>query len=134
MATLKTMVISSDFRYARQVQAKLLSAVHEHGYSKACIFAIRLAVEEAINNAIRHGNSMDTSKKVEITFNVDDNRAVITITDEGTGFEPSSVPDPTRDENLHKPSGRGIMLINAYMDEVEYNDRGNVVRMLKKKS
>lgn len=110
---------------------QLLGVVNRCGYGEACAFAIRLAMEEALCNAIRHGNRMDPSKVVEVDYDIDPARAIITVTDQGEGFDPSTVPDPTTDENLEKPTGRGIMLMRAYMDEVHFNDRGNQVRMVK---
>ena len=116
----------------RQAEQRLLKEVARHGYSETAIFAIRLALEEALANAIRHGNRSDPAKKVEINYEIDDHRALITITDQGDGFNPSQVPDPTTDENLAKENGRGIMLMRAYMDEVHYNARGNQVQILKR--
>jgi serine/threonine-protein kinase RsbW len=128
------MVIASDLKAVRQVEGRLLKQVAGHGYSEAAVFAIKLAVEEGLTNAIRHGNGGDRTKEVEIVFEVDDQCAVITITDQGTGFNPSTLPDPTADENLEKPGGRGIMLMRAYMDELTFNERGNQIRMVKRNS
>lgn len=118
---------------ARKAENQLLSEVAEHGYDEAATFAIKLAVEEAVNNAIKHGNKYDRAKAVEISFDVGPDRAEVTVTDEGVGFHPENVADPTADENLEKPTGRGIMLMRAYMDEVCYNGKGNQVRMVKRK-
>ncbi len=126
------MVINSDLKAARGVEEKLLRAVECCGYGEAARFAIKLALEEAINNAIKHGNKGDPRKTVDVSFQIDAKCAVITIADEGKGFDPDSVPDPTADENLEKPSGRGIMLMRAYMDEVRYNEAGNQVTMTKR--
>ncbi|MFW5840598.1 MAG: ATP-binding protein [Planctomycetota bacterium] len=128
---LESAVIESDFMQAKQLQQKILSEIDKYDYDQCAVFAIRLAMEEALNNAIRHGNAGDPSKKVEVEYEVSPEKVMIQITDEGVGFIPEKVPDPTADENLEKPSGRGIMLIHAYMDEVEYLKRGNCVRMVK---
>ena len=104
------------------------------GYSEGDQFAIKLALEEGLNNAIKHGNAYDPAKTVQVTFAVTPQQVDISITDEGQGFDPARVPDPTCDENLEKPCGRGIMLMRAYMDEVHYNPCGNQVRMVKKNS
>lgn len=125
------MVIPSDLQAARQLALELLGVVRRHGYGETCAFAIRLAMEEALYNAIKHGNRMDPAKAVEVEVDVNKDRAIITITDQGEGFDPTGVPDPTTDENLEKPSGRGIMLMRAYMDEVRFNRRGNQVRLVK---
>ena len=126
------MIIPSEWNAVRQVEDRLLTEISHHGYSEASIFAIKLALEEGLSNAIRHGNSRDPAKKVRIAFDVDDYRTIITITDQGPGFDPTVVPDPTTDENLEKPNGRGIMLMRAYMDEIRYNAQGNQVRIVKR--
>jgi len=127
-------VISSDLDAARQLAEDLLTQVESKGYAEGVCFAIRLALEEALINAIRHGSKFDRGKKITVSADVGEKRTAMTIADEGEGFDPSDVPDPTADENLEKPTGRGIMLMRAYMDEVAYNDRGNEVRMVKYKS
>jgi len=124
-------VIPSDLKEARRLEEALLTEVERHGYSEASAFGIKLALEEALNNAIRHGNGYDAGKTIEVTYDINDHRAVFTITDQGRGFDPEAVPDPTADENLEKPYGRGIMLMRAYMDHVRYNPAGNEVYMVK---
>ena len=109
-----------------------MASVDKHGYSESARFAIKLAVEEALNNAIKHGNQHDPHKTVEVRYDISDEKAVIVITDQGKGFSLVSVPDPTADENLEKPSGRGLMLMRAYMDEVQHNEAGNQVYMMKR--
>jgi len=131
-ALAQTIRIASKLDQARQVEKELLSQADRFGYGDAAVFAIKLALEEALNNAIKHGNGFDATKTVEVTFDIDAEQAVVTITDQGKGFNPETVPDPTADENLEKPCGRGIMLMKAYMDEVEYNKKGNQVRLVKR--
>ena len=125
------LAIPSDLSAARQAEQVILGEVARCGYSEGDVFAIKLALEEALNNAIRHGNACDNGKVVEVQYDVDDDRTTITITDEGEGFDSGEVPDPTTDENIEKPCGRGIMLMRAYMDEVRYNETGNQVHMVK---
>lgn len=126
------MVIASNLEAARAVEKAILREVARHGYDEAATFAIKLALEEGLNNAIKHGNRYDSEKSVEVHFDIDGERASVTITDQGKGFDLSAVPDPTADENLEKPCGRGIMLMCAYMDEVRYNEKGNRVHMVKR--
>jgi serine/threonine-protein kinase RsbW len=130
----KKMLIRSELTAARSVEDRLLEEAARCGYGDAALFAIKLALEEALNNAIKHGNRMDPNRAVQVQFSVDGDRTEISIFDEGAGFDPSQVPDPTADENLEKPCGRGIMLMRAYMDEVRYNPRGNQVYMMKRKT
>lgn len=114
-----------------RVADALLDQLQARGYSEVTVFAVRLAVEEALNNAIRHGNRLDPEKKAELVYEVTDECVDIRVSDEGPGFDFHQVPDPTLDENLDKPTGRGLMLMRAYMDVVEYNDKGNELHMVK---
>ena len=124
-------VIKSDLEAARQLEDEVLAEVAASGYDEAATFAIKLALEEGLNNAIRHGNGFDRNKTVRLEYDINPRRVIITVTDEGGGFSPGGVPDCLADENLDKPSGRGIMLMQAYMDEVHYNAAGNQVYMVK---
>ena len=83
--------------------------------------ALLLAVTEATTNAIIHANKCDINKLVSVDVNVEKTKIIIKITDEGEGFDPSIVPDPTQPENLLKDSGRGVYLMRVYMDELKYN-------------
>lgn len=126
------MEIPSDLNAVRQAQQRVAAEVARYPYDEATRFAIKLAVEEGLNNAVKHGNRFDPAKTVELQYDVDAARVIVTIADQGPGFDPDAVPDPTADENLEKPCGRGIMLMRAYMDEVEYNETGNRVRLQKR--
>jgi serine/threonine-protein kinase RsbW len=124
-------VIPSDPAEARRVQEEIeqllqARATHDHD-----VFSIKLALEEALVNAIKHGNQMDRSKNVHISYRLHADRFEIDITDEGPGFDPNDVPDPTAFENLERPCGRGLMLMRHYLTEVAYEGRGNTVRMSK---
>jgi len=114
-----------------RVENMVLPAVSAKGYGERALFAIRLALEEAVSNAIQHGNKLDNTKKVTVDFTLDDDKVVMAVTDQGEGFDPSSLPDPTLDENLEATSGRGIALMKAYMDSVEFNEKANKVTMTK---
>ena len=127
------MVITSNLQEARRVERKVLEQVQRLGYGETARFGIRLALEEAINNAIKHGNEGDPAKGVEISFSVTEQQVEITVADQGDGFDPDSIADPTTEENLQKPSGRGIMLMRAYVDEVRYSSKGNAVTLIKRK-
>ncbi len=112
---------------------QILSGMEEKGFSKDDVFAVHLALEEAFLNAVKHGNKMDPDKTVTIDYTVDHEKVEIGIRDQGTGFNPQSVPDPRIGENLYRPEGRGLLLMNAYMHVFEYNERGNGVRMIRYK-
>jgi len=112
-----------------RVQRGLAEALGRFGYDPAACFAVRTAVEEAVGNAIHHGNGGDPGRRVTVEYAADAESVVIDVHDEGLGFDPRSVPDPTRPENLDIPAGRGIMLMRYYMSEVEFTVPGNHVRM-----
>jgi len=124
-------VIPSDAAEARRVQEHIEQLLQTAPFQDRDLFSIKLALEEALVNAIKHGNQYDRDKKVEITYAMLADRFVIHITDEGEGFNPEDVPDPTAFENLERPCGRGLMLMKYYMSEVHYNARGNSVTMAK---
>ena len=123
--------ITSDMAEARRVQTAIELALQQVCFDEQDIFAIKLAVEEALVNAIKHGNQMDLDKRVVVSYRVCPERFDVRITDEGQGFKPDDVPDPTAVENIERPCGRGLMLMRHYMNEVSFNGRGNSVRMAK---
>jgi serine/threonine-protein kinase RsbW len=94
-------------------------------------FGIKFALEEAVVNAIKHGNQMDGAKKVRVHYWLSTRFFAVRVSDEGGGFDPGDVPDPTAVENLERPCGRGLMLMRHYMTEVVYNATGNCVAMTK---
>ena len=123
--------IPSDYNAGRDLQERILEDVQRQGFSTDNAFAVRIALEEALVNAIKHGNASDASKKIHVEARVTAKRAEITIEDEGGGFDRQAIPDPTLEENLHKCSGRGIHLIEAYMDEVQWSRGGRRLKMVK---
>ena len=113
--------IPSDFTACNDIQLRIMEDVEQNGFDSESIFAIRIALEEALVNAIRHGNRLDPRKKVHVEAEVTRGRAEIVVEDEGPGFDRGTVPDPTADENLCRPSGRGILLIESYMSDVSWS-------------
>ena len=98
-------------------------------------FGVDMAVREAITNAVVHGNKLDSAKVVELRLRNTPEAFEITVHDQGTGFDPNSIPDPTKDENILKTSGRGIFFMRNFMDEVKWSKDpagGTNVRMIKK--
>ena len=130
-ASRMTFTIPSDFAAGRNVQQQILDDVQKKGFEGHNFFAINLALEEALTNAIKHGNRLDPRKKVRVEAKVTPRRAEIVVEDEGEGFERGGVPDPTTRDNLEKASGRGILLMEAYMSEVKWDRGGRRVRMVK---
>jgi serine/threonine-protein kinase RsbW len=114
--------------------AELLTALKREKWNADDIFAVHLAVEEALVNAICHGNRSDHSKHVSLNCKLAADRVVVEVADEGPGFDPERVPDCTAPEHLKRPCGRGIKLMRSYMSRVEYTDGGHRVVMEKQRS
>lgn len=115
------------------VYEQILSKLEANGFDEDDIFAVHLALEEAFLNAVRHGNKMDPTREVKIDYSVGLDRIEISIMDEGDGFSPASVADPRYGEGLYKPGGRGLLLMNSYMDMVKFNEKGNSLYMVRYK-
>ena len=122
--------IPSDTAEAMHVQERIIVLLEEHGYSIRDVFSMRLAIEEAIVNAIRHGNQRNVDKSLRVEWSVNADRVIVSVEDEGPGFDPESVPDCTADENLDKPNGRGIKLMQSFLTALEYNEVGNRVTLI----
>jgi serine/threonine-protein kinase RsbW len=127
-------IIDSDLSQQREIQKRILDAVEAAGFTSDNLFAVKISLEEALINAIKHGNKLDPKKKVHVEASVTTRETEIIVEDEGPGFNRSTVPDPTAEENLLKCSGRGILLMETYMDRVEYSNHGRRVRMIKRNS
>ena len=131
-ASVKTMVIPSQLDQVALVAEALLQDLEAvNTFSKEAIFAIRLALDEAVTNAVRHGNQLAPDKTATITYAITPQTCRITVCDQGPGFTLCDVPDPTEEQNLCRPHGRGVMLMHAYMDEVSFNDTGSCVTLVK---
>jgi len=129
--TEKTIVIPSRLEEAPQVQQEVVDELQSRDYPSEAVFAVRLAMDEALSNAIRHGNGSDPEKTVTTRFTCTDRKITISIEDQGPGFVPDELPDPTAKENLERPHGRGVMLMNAYMTDVSYANQGRKVILTK---
>lgn len=125
--------IPSKSGEGQAVQERIVALLEELEYPMRDVFGMRLALEEALVNAIKHGNGMDPDKKVQIECRVSRDHVWVKIQDEGPGFDPASLPDPTLEENLDKPSGRGILLMREFMTNVEYLENGTCVILEKKR-
>ena len=112
--------IPSKAKEIHRVEEKLEKFCQEHGMNKNQIVNCAIAVTEVVNNAIRHGNKQDPSKKVFIQFSISGNNITIRITDQGKGFDPENLDDPLHPDNLLKESGRGIFIIKQLMDDVRF--------------
>ncbi len=127
----RSVVVSSAPSALADVFHEIVVNLQAYHFSEEDIFAIHLALEEAFMNAIKHGNKMEPSKAVKIDYFIESDKIEICMTDEGEGFDPVVIPDPRYGDNLYKPAGRGMLLMRSYMDVVEFNKRGNSVRMIR---
>ena len=107
----------------------VVRAMADQLYAEKDVFAVRLALEEALVNAIRHGNHDDVARRVSVSYLVGPERVLVEVKDEGDGFDPGEVPDPLAPENLERSSGRGLHLMRTYMTWIRFNARGNCVTM-----
>lgn len=126
--------IPSELDAGHAVIEELMSALETLGWEGRDVFHIQMAIEEAVVNAIEHGNNRDESKQVHVVFHVNRERAELSVTDQGQGFDHRNVADPTEDDRIDQPRGRGVMLIRELMTESTYNEVGNGVWMLKLRS
>lgn len=120
-------VIPSDPVIGRRLVDELLQHLESQAWSRRDIFGIHLAVEEALANAIYHGNDSDANKHVRFTCRLSPQKVFVEIADEGPGFCPDSLPDPTDPTRIGCPGGRGVMLMRAFMSRVEFCGCGNRV-------
>jgi serine/threonine-protein kinase RsbW len=115
------------------VVEKIMAVIGEMGCVKDQEFEIRLALSEALANAVLHGCQNDPAKKVNICVECDPERGMLVVVrDPGSGFDPAEVPSPIEGEQIYRGGGRGVYLINQLMDEVEYHRGGTEIRMIKR--
>lgn len=121
--------LSSDVSNLIQIE-KLIDSVCDNCHITEDNYGnILIALTEAVNNAIVHGNKEDVSKKVTLTYVVSNNEVCFVVKDEGKGFDLNQVPDPTLPENINKLNGRGVFLMNSLADEVVYEENGSAVSL-----
>jgi serine/threonine-protein kinase RsbW len=125
--------IGSEYNACPDVRQQILDEVARQGFDSHSTYGIRLALEEALINAIKHGNRMDASKRVRVQAKISQRQVEIVVEDEGPGFDRRRVPDPTLAENLEKSNGRGILLIEMYMDKVSWSRGGRRLKMIRRK-
>jgi len=124
----------SETGAGKRLLDEVLAQLEAQQWPQRDIFGAHMALEEALVNAIKHGNCCDASKKVHVTCTLWTDCLRIVIQDEGKGFDPNHVPDPTDPDNLELPCGRGLMLMRSFMSKVEYNKVGNCVVMEKQRA
>ena len=125
----KMIKIGSDIENLRIVEKTIDEISTELGIREDCYGKIMVSAMEAVKNAIVHGNKSDINKIVEINIEDKLDELVITVIDEGNGFNPFNIPDPTKPENIENLSGRGVFLMSRLADSIEFNKTGNMVTM-----
>jgi serine/threonine-protein kinase RsbW len=120
-------VIANDLVLGRRLLDEAIQHLEALEWGRRDIFGVHLAVDEALVNAIFHGNARDATKHVRFCCWLSSKRLRVEITDEGPGFNPDSLPDPTDGAHLDRPGGRGVLLMRAFMSHIEFQDRGNHV-------
>ena len=123
--------ITSDLKSIPEIIHDLIDKIKTLPFSEGQVHDIKLSLEEALVNAMKHGNKFDPALLVTVQIGTDSRALVITVADQGQGFDFRSIPDPTKPDNLQKLSGRGVLLIRSHMDEVEYLDSGRKIKMTK---
>lgn len=129
----RSLTLPSERGSSRLVTDDLLEKLGHYGWPPDDIFAIHLAAEEALVNAVVHGNKLQPEKTVQVECLVSPDLMRIEITDQGEGFDPKRVPDCTLAERLESPGGRGVMLMRSFMTRIEYNAKGNSVLLEKRR-
>ncbi len=127
----KECTIRSTLDEAHSLITEVMGKLDGSAWNTKDQFAINLSLEEALVNAVNHGNRADPSKKVMFACRLDDDRIFFRIEDEGDGFNPDALPDPTDPEHIMIASGRGVFLIRSYATNVKWNAKGNVVEFEK---
>ena len=127
----KKIEIPSDIKYIEKVREEILGHLERFKVEESIQFDIRLAIEEAVRNAIEHGNPPNKGLSVVVSYCVDKDKIEVTVEDQGEGFDFKKVPDPRTEDNIMKGGGRGVFLIHKLMDKVTYNKKGNIITITK---
>ncbi len=126
-AKYQTLKINSNTQSLRLVERLVEDVCQIYSVNEDCYGNMLIAVTEAVNNAILHGNKNDPDKFVKIGFESDDQKLVFSITDEGEGFDHTNLPDPTDPVNIDKISGRGVFLMQSLADSIHFEQNGSKV-------
>ena len=125
----ETLVLESEMNSISQVEKRIDAQAQMLNIDDEVYGKYMLSVVECVNNAIVHGNKMDKNKKVTMHYHISNTKIEVTVSDEGDGFDPDSLPDPTAEENLERDCGRGIFLMRHLSDELEFANNGRTITM-----
>jgi serine/threonine-protein kinase RsbW len=124
----------SDMNIAHNLIEEVMGQIRLGSWNNKEEFAVNMALEEALVNAIQHGNGSDPAKQVHFSCRLNEQRIYVRVEDEGNGFDPNAVPDPTDPEHILVASGRGVLLIKSFVSRVQWNEHGNVLEFEKDRS
>ena len=130
----KECTFSSDMGTAHHLIEEVMTAVRTDSWNDKDLFAVELVLEEALTNAVKHGNHSDPAKNVRFECKLNSRKCWVRIEDEGSGFDPNSLADPREPANQMAASGRGILLVRHFATRVKWNERGNVIEFEKDRS
>ena len=129
-----SLVLASRFENIEVAERALIDLCRRAGCAEDEEYWLVTALREAVANAVRHGNRRDPERLVRIAYTIDNSTITIRVEDEGDGFDPADIPDPTDPENLLRPNGRGIFYMRQFMNRVDFSpapDGGTAVRMVR---
>jgi serine/threonine-protein kinase RsbW len=124
------MILKSEIQNINIIEKLIDEISSRHNIHSDVYGKLLLAVVEGVNNAIVHGNKLQKEKDVVVEYDVNDKEILFQISDAGNGFDYSNLPDPTKPENIERTHGRGIFLMDHLSDEMEFNESGNMVKMV----
>ena len=125
----QVMTLTSEIQQVSKIEGLVSKVFDDHKINQDYFGNVLVALTEAANNAILHGNCCNPDKKVQVAYKVNPSMLYFDIIDEGPGFNPDDLPDPTDPKHLDKPHGRGVFLMKRLADEVEFEGNGSHVRL-----
>ncbi|MCD6162887.1 MAG: ATP-binding protein [candidate division Zixibacteria bacterium] len=129
-----SIIVPSDSVYLAAVDDFLSTRLTEEGISQSIAADVAISVSEVVTNAIKHGNSDDINKKVTVKYELSQDEIIIYVKDEGNGFNPDAIPDPTDNNNLLKKVGRGIFIVRSLLDSIDFNFTNDGTEVILKRS
>ena len=126
------LAVTGGLKAVQRLAEQIVLAAAECEVNPREVFQVQMALDEALTNAVKHGNGDDSKKAVYVVYEVGHEGVSLTIRDEGEGFDHGSVSDPTSTEGLDQEAGRGIYLMRTFMDSVAYTETGNSVTLVKR--
>ncbi len=127
---IETLVVPSDLDHLKRVEDLVDDVCRTHEVHEDHFGNVLIAVTEAVNNAVQHGNNSDSSKEINIKVEQNTKEIKFSVSDQGSGFDFTNLPDPTAPENIEKEHGRGIFLMKSLSDEVSFLNNGSTVEIV----